>query len=251
MKKLVIANWKMNPENIKDAKKIFADLKKKNLKIKKTIPVICPPFTYLDEISGSYRGSAYKFGAQDVSDKKDGEQTGEISIEMLKNLKCQYVIVGHAERRALGEDNETVSLKTKAVIDSGLKAVVCVGENDRDHGGSYLRFIEEELHESLSKIKKDKTKNLVIAYEPIWAVGKGHDAISGHELHQISLFIRKVLVGIYGKKIGMNVPVIYGGSVDADNSEEIINTGEVDGLLVGRASLNPHVFADILKELEK
>jgi len=169
---------------------------------------------------------------------------------MLKDLRCEYIIVGHSERRAIGDSDLIVAEKVSKTIEAGMKAVLCVGEKDRDHGGEYLRQLEEQIHHSLAKLNKKKFSGLIVAYEPIWAVGKGHEAIDGHALHQITLFIKKVLVDIFGKKVGMNVPILYGGSVDADNCKEIMDYGAVDGLLVGRASLNPHVFADIIRIIE-
>lgn len=249
-KKLIVANWKMNPDSTKEAKQIFNNLKKKNLSIKKTIPVICPPYLYESALSLSYRGNKFKFGFQDIHFKSDGQSTGEISTEMAKNSKVEYVIVGHSERRENGEDNKTVSLKMKKVIDSGLKAILCIGEEKRDQHGEYLRFIEEQLVESLMTIPRSKVSKLIVAYEPLWAIGKGKKSMSSSDLHQMNIFIKKILVSIYGKKIAFNIPILYGGSVDADNAKQIIEEGNVDGLLVGRASLNSHVFADILKSLE-
>ncbi len=250
-KKIIIANWKMNPETLSDAKKIFSDLKRKNIRPKKTEIVLCPPSIYLSELAANYRGQTYSFGSQDVHWKKSGEYTGEISTAMLEDLKTKWVIVGHAERRALGENNQVVASKAKRVIEDGMKALVCIGESQRDEHGQFLRFIEAQVRESLSLIPKTKIENLAIAYEPIWAIGKGKKPPTGHELHQVSLFIRKILSSIYDRKIGMSLPILYGGSVDDSNCRELIEIGNVDGLLVGRASLNPHIFADIIKELEK
>lgn len=248
-KKLIIANWKMNPDNFHDAKKIFDDLKRKKLRTKKSVAVICPPPLFLGELVRNYRGNQFLFGAQDVSYTQGTESTGEISAEMLKNLGVKYVIIGHAERRELGETDETVSMKIKRVMDLGLTPIVCIGEPERDADGEYLRFLEEEIRGSLSGIQKNKVNKIVIAYEPVWTIGKGSAAMSGNDLHQMTIFIKKILNQIYDKKVAMQIPILYGGSVDDENVSEIINGGQVDGLLIGRASLNPHVFADILKAI--
>lgn len=250
-KKIIIANWKMNPDTMQDAKKIFSDLKNKKLNPKKAKVVICPPSVYLAELSMNYRGQAFSFGAQDVFWSDKGEHTGEISTEMLKNLRADWVIVGHAEKRAIGENDQMVATKAKRVIDEGMKAVVCIGEPHRDDHGQFLRFIENQLRDSLSLISKKKTDNLVIAYEPVWAIGKGKKPPTSHELHQISLFIKKILSSIYNREIAMSIPIIYGGSVDEENCRELVDIGNVNGLLVGRASLNPHIFSNIIKELDK
>lgn len=250
-KKLIVANWKMNPASLKEAKRIFDILKKKNISVRKTIPVICPPFLYEGDLAMGYRGGKFRFGLQDVHFQNDGQSTGEISTEMAKNSRADFVIVGHSERRENGETDKVVSMKLRQSIDSGLVAILCVGEKERDNDGNYLRFVEEQLKESLLSVSKNKVSKLVVAYEPIWAIGKNKKAIGLHELHQMIIFIRKILVEIYGKKLAMDIPILYGGSVDADNAREILDETQINGLLVGRASLNPHVFGDILKEAEK
>lgn len=246
-KKLIVANWKMNPSSLKEAKKIFTTLKKKNFNDKKVIPVICPPYLFENELAQSYRGSKFTFGFQDVHYKNDEKSTGEISIEMAKNSKVEYVILGHSERRALGETDETISVKMKEVIKAGLTPILCVGEKERDESGHYLRFVEQQIFNSLQKVAKKDFSKIVIAYEPIWAIGKGKKSMNSYELHQMTIFIKKILNSICNKKVAMEIPILYGGSVDADNSLELVKQGEVDGLLVGRSSLNPHVFGDILK----
>ena len=250
-KKLVVANWKMNPSSLHDARKIFSDLKKKNIKGKKTINVLCPPNIYLGDLANNYSGTKFLFGAQDVSFKKETEATGETSTEILKSFGVHYVIVGHPERRAMGETNEIVAMKLKTAIDADMTPVLCVGEVERDRDGKYLSRIEEQIHLSLSKITKKDITKIVIAYEPVWTIGAGKKSIPSTEIHQMSLFVRKVLSKIYNRKDAMNVPILYGGSVDAENAQEIVDLGEVDGLLIGRASLNQFVFLDILKVLNK
>jgi triosephosphate isomerase len=245
-KKLIVGNWKMNPETVREARKIFADIKKKRLILKKSIAVVCPPVIFLNTLSEKYSGNL-KFGVQDVTWRTETESTGEISTEMVLDSKAQYAIIGHAERREVGDTNEIITEKLKKVLSDGLIPVFCVGEKERDNHGDYLRFVEKQLFDSLSKIKKSNIEKVVIAYEPLWAIGKGKRSVTPYEIHQMVIFIKKHLVSIFGKDVGMNVPILYGGSVDADNCHEIINEGMVDGLLVGRASLNPHVFTDIIK----
>jgi len=248
-RKLIVANWKMNPIDLKEAIKIFAVLKRVDLKKVKDTIVICPPDTYLADFSLKYKGGKFKFGAQDVSVSNNPESTGEISAEMLRNLKAEYVIVGHSERRALGETNHVVAKKIRNAIDKGLKVILCVGEEHRDVNGDYLRFVEKQLFESLEGFNKKNIANLYVAYEPVWAIGKGHASVESNDLHQMNLFIKKVLVSIFDRKIGLSVPIIYGGSVDEENAKQLIEAGEVEGLLIGRASLNPYVFTKILKSL--
>ena len=248
-KKLIVANWKMNPESLKEAKKLFDAIKKKNFNTKKLISVICPPYLFESDLALNYRGDKYKFGLQDIHFMSDDNSTGEISTEMAKNSKVEYVIIGHSERRENGETNEIVSSKIKKVIEAGLIPIVCIGEVERDEHGSYLRFIEKQIFESLYGISKIKLAKIVIVYEPVWTIGKGKKSMDSHEIHQMTIFIKKILINLVGKKMAMEIPILYGGSVDSDNCSEIVEMGEVDGLLVGRSSLNPHIFGDILKVL--
>jgi triosephosphate isomerase len=248
-KYLIVANWKNYPDSLKEAKKNFNIIKSKKISTKKIVTVICPSVVHLGELARSYRGKNISFGAQNFIYDQKKPHTGEISIPQLNDLGVQYVIVGHAERRAMGEDNELIANKIRGAVDNGIMPILCVGEIKRDSSGEYLKYVERELIESLAKIDKKNLDKIVIAYEPIWAIGKGKKAISPHEIHQMVIFIKKVLVSRFDKKIAMSVPVIYGGSVDPDNCEEILGDGEVRGLLIGRASVNPYSFVDILKSV--
>jgi triosephosphate isomerase len=250
---IVIANWKMNPHDMKEAKKLFTGIKKVSAKIPSNVQaVICPPLIYLADLAKSYCGNKIKFGAQNASihSNKISESTGEISAEMLKDVGVKYILIGHSERRELGETNEIISKKIEQVLGARLTPVLCVGEKERDYTGDYLRFIEEQLYESLAEVPKSKIKNILIAYEPVWAIGQGHNAMSGHELHQMTIFIKKVLSKIYDKKTAMSVKILYGGSVDEENAKQILEEGEVNGLLVGRASLDYYAFGDLLARLK-
>lgn len=250
-KKLIIGNWKMNPPTLKDAKKILDTFKKEKYQSKNVTTVMCPPFVYLNELKKSAPGNKIFFGAQDVFWEKEGARTGEISVEMLKDVGARFVILGHSERRALGENNEMVSQKVKVALKAGLHVVLCVGEPERDEHGHHLRFIDEEIKESLRGITKPFIKNLSVAYEPIWTIGKGKQAMTPDDIHRMSLFVRKKLISIYGRKLGGDIPIIYGGSANSDNAHDIVYEGEVEGLLVGRASLNPHEFAKIIDSVSK
>ena len=248
-KKLIVANWKMNPESLKEAKKLFNAIKSKNFNTKKLISVICPPYLFESDLALNYSGGKYKFGFQDIHFDSDNKSTGEVSTEMAKNSKVEYVILGHSERRENGETNEIVANKIKKTIDAGLTPIICIGENERDEHGNYLRFVEKQIFESLARLSKVNLSKIVIVYEPVWTIGKGKRSMDSHEIHQMTIFIKKILVNLVGKSVAMNIPILYGGSVDADNSKEIVEMGEVDGLLVGRSSLNSHAFGDILKNL--
>lgn len=248
-KALIVANWKNTPDSYREAKKNFDLIKKTKINSKKITTVICPSVLHLPEIKKSYSGTVYNFGSQNVHFAEKKPRTGEISLDQLKDLGIQYCIVGHADRRALGEDNFIVAEKVAGLIDNNITPILCVGEIERDTQGEYLRFVEQQLIESLSKIKKSNLDKIVIAYEPVWAIGTGKKSITTHEIHQMVIFIKKILTSKFDKKIAMNMAILYGGSVDPENAKDIMSNGEVRGLLIGRASANPHSFNEILKSI--
>lgn len=246
--RLIVANWKMNPETSSEAVKLFEEIKSISTKLKKVDTVIAPPSLFIEALTSKYRGTKISFAAQNVHFDKKGSYTGEISVLMLQDLKVSYVIIGHSERRALGESNELIHKKVKAVLSSGLNAILCIGESERDPSANYLSFLKEELVVALGSISKAQLKNLVIAYEPLWAIGKSKDdAMKPEQVHEMVIFIRKTLVEKFGKSVAMSVPVLYGGSVEPDNAELLLKHGEISGFLVGHASLNSESFGEILK----
>jgi len=250
MNKLLIANWKMNPSSEKDAKNLIKDYVKKITTSKGIDVVACPPFPYISTARNQYKGTKISLGAQDVFYENKGSYTGEVSVETLKDLKVTHVILGHSERRALGETNSDVSKKTKACIKSGIIPIVCIGEKTRSDDGEYLKHIQIELIESLDGVSRNDISKIVIAYEPIWAIGKSKP-MSGHEMHQMSLYIRKVLVKKYGKNIVNKIRVIYGGSINDSNAHDMLDNGNVDGLIIGRASLDPSQVFSLIKLIGK
>ena len=241
----------MNPFSTKEAVGILNGVKKTVAKLKKTQVVVCPPFVYFNNIQKKIGKSANLFfGAQNSFWEIEGSFTGEVSPEMIKNYGGAYVILGHSERRALGETDEMVSKKTLACLKTGLKAVVCVGEKIRDEQGNYLAFLRDEIRNSLNKVQKRFLRNLIIAYEPIWAIGKKDaDAMLPADIRETAIYIKKILSEIYGNEIAVAVPILYGGSVGGENASDIIKDGGVNGLLVGHQSLKPESFSEILKSV--
>lgn len=242
----------MNPFSAKEAVGILNGVKKTVAKLKKTQTVICPPFVYFNDLRKSIGKSANLFlGAQNSFWEIEGAFTGEVSPEMIKNYGGAYVILGHSERRALGETDEMVSKKTVVCLKTGLKTVVCVGEKIRDEQGNYLGFLRNEIRDSLNKVQKRFLKNLIIAYEPIWAIGKKDtEAMLPADIRETAIYIKKILSEIYGQESALAVPILYGGSVGGKNAGDIIKNGGVDGLLVGHQSLKPENFSEILKSVE-
>ncbi len=250
-KKIIIGNWKMNPLSLKEAEKLFIDIVKSVSDIEKAEIVICPPLLYLEKIKSA--GSRFKrifIGAQDTFWGDTGAYTGEVSGEMLYNIGAKYVIVGHSERRAIGESNNDVNKKVKAALGSGLIPILCVGENERNEDHTYLNFVKLQVEECLNGISKNSLSKIIIAYEPIWAIGKGAHPATVAEFHEMNIFIRKILSDKFGVKNVVNVRIIYGGSVDDKNAEDFIKDNKTDGFLLGRASLNPKKFYKITKICE-
>lgn len=249
-KKLVVANWKMNPLSLVEAKSIGKSIKLHSKNFQSQI-VICPPFIYLKDLQSLIVKEKIALGAQDIHVEPKGAFTGEISAEMVSGIGASYVIIGHSERRALGETNEFVSKKIAAALRANLAVILCVGEKERDDHGEYLTFLKEEISASLRGISKKFASKISIAYEPIWAIGKGHEAMTPHDIHQMSIFIRKHLIHVYNSVAASEIKIIYGGSVDSGNAYAIVHEGEVDGLLVGRDSLNGKDFSAIVQEVDK
>jgi triosephosphate isomerase (TIM) len=250
-KKIIIGNWKMNPVSRREAREIVSGIKKTVASLRKTTVVLCPPVIYLENLIGKKPGKTL-FGAQDVYWEEKGAHTGNISPLMLKEAGADYVIIGHSERRASGEVGEIINRKIKAAMKAGLKVVLCVGEKDRDAHGHYLKVLEAQLKEALIKIPPRLVDQLIIAYEPVWAIGKDAIGVETPDgfMHN-AIFIRKILSKIINKKQAMTVPVLYGGSADAKNTESFLREGGADGLLVGRASLSAKDFGEILKIAEQ
>ncbi len=248
---LVIANWKMNPQTVSVAKRLASDIKKDLARIDSVEVVLAPPAPFLSVVEEVRNGSKkFKLGAQNVHWEKLGAKTGEVSVLMLAGFGVSHVIVGHSERRAAGETNTEVNKKVRAVLKAGMTAVVCVGENKRDHAGHYLNVVEGQVREACAGLPKAKLSDLVIAYEPVWAIsegdGKGQTATPG-DAYEMKLFIRKVLSDIYGRNDAERVRVLYGGSVNGKNAESLTKEGMVDGFLVGGASLRAPEFIQIIK----
>jgi triosephosphate isomerase len=247
MQKYVVANWKMNPQKTVEAKKVFTGTKKGAHKVKGVEVVVCPPYVFLPELAKELKSTKVKLGVQDIFYKDKGAFTGEVSADMVKGYKATYAILGHSERRELGEDNELVADKVESAIVNGFAAVLCVGERERNDDGQYYQFVGEEIRSAIARLKRKDLAKLVIAYEPIWAIGKSADeAMQPGDLFEMVLFIRKILTEKFGRAPAGRIPILYGGSVKADNTEAFIQQGGVDGLLVGSASLDPKEFTNII-----
>lgn len=243
MKLLVVANWKMNPLSLAEARKLFNLENKRTRRFKRVEVVICPPFIYLPFLEAK--------GAQDCFWKERGAFTGEVSAKMLKNFGVKYVILGHSERRKyLDETDEMVNKKIKAVLEAGLKPILCVSSKKR--GEAARKEMKVQMKKDLVGIKKSEIKNIVITYEPIWAISttKGSIVATPENTKEGAILIRKNLVELFGSVDAQKVKVIYGGSVDSTNIQGFIEKAEMDGVLIGAASLRPDDFIAAVQKID-
>lgn len=247
-KKIVVANWKMNPSIYGEAEKLFLDLLPTIKATRKVKVVICPPFVWLTDLSHKYKKSV-AFGAQNVFWEAGGAYTGEVSPPMLKSSGVSYVIIGHSERRIyLAETDEMINKKLRAVLEIGLIPILCIGEEGKNSEG-VSAVVGEQLEKALAGIRKNLVKKLIVAYEPIWAISAtpGAKPDTPDNAFRVSIFIRKILAGLYGRKMAGEIKVIYGGSVNAKNIFSFLQDGKMEGVLVGGASLKPEEFSKIVK----
>ena len=248
-RKIIIANWKMNPSSLKEAEKLFNDVVKNVSLVKNTEIVICPPSLYLEKLRKVSKKVI--IGAQDAFWEDTGAFTGEVSVEMLYNLGVRYVILGHSERRALGETNEDINKKIKSALAVGLRPILCVGESVRDESHDYFNLIKTQIEICLAGVSKNSTAKIIIAYEPIWAISttpNRRDATI-EDSQEMAIFIRKILFDKFNKE-STRIRILYGGSVNEKTADEFLRNGGVDGLLVGRASLDAKKFGLIVKICE-
>lgn len=248
-KKIIIANWKMNPTTSKEANTLLKDIFKDLKNIKNTDIVFCPPFIYLESLKKIVK--KYSLGSQNLYSQEKGAYTGETSYKMLENLGVKYSILGHSERRAEGETNNTINQKLKSLTKSPIIPILCIGEKERDSNHEYVNFLQNQILESTEGLNKKVLEKLIIAYEPVWAIGK--DATreaTPEEFLEIKILIKKILSLKFGAKNINNIRIIYGGSVDDKNIAGFLNIGESDGFLVGRASLDSKKFLKIANYVE-
>ena len=245
-KKIVAGNWKMN-KNATEAVDFINELKAQNLS-KDVDVVVCPTFVCLPAAVEAAKGSAVKVGAQNIHWADNGAYTGEISGEMLKNIGVEYVIIGHSERRQyFGETDETVNNRLKAALKYDLIPIVCVGEllEERENGTTN-EVLERQTVGALKDIAVTDVSNMVIAYEPVWAIGTGKTA-SSDDSNDACKFIRSIVEKLYNKEVADKVRIQYGGSVKPSNANELFTTSDIDGGLVGGASLKTDDFTAIVK----
>jgi len=247
---LVVGNWKMNPTNLGAAKKLFIEVRKRlRHHPKNTDVVIAPPFPFISEMERLSPSKRIELAAQDVFFETSGAHTGEVSVPMLKSVGCEYVIAGHSEMRASGESDHDIYRDIKAVLKSRMTVIVCIGEKTRDSQGNYFSVVEAQIRSAIRDVPQAKLKQVVVAYEPVWAIGTGKHA-TPEDVEEMKLFIQKILADNYNRSAAMKVRILYGGSVKKNNSLELLERGKVDGFLIGGASLKAAEFSEIVKTTE-
>ena len=246
-KPIVAANWKMY-KTPQEGVHFISELNNLLLDKEKPSIIFCPPFTSLFHMNEMISDLDISLGAQNVYFEKDGAFTGEISMDMLKSCGVQYVIVGHSERRHIfNESNKDTNKKLQTVLENDIVPILCVGEKleDRESGNTRM-ILMEQLKDGLVGINKDMIDRMIIAYEPVWAIGTGVNALPS-QVEESHAMIWEILLELYDNNIKNNIPILYGGSVKPDNSEELIRTNGVDGFLIGGASLNLDMFSKIIE----
>src|SRR5438045_2107863 len=247
-RKLIVAgNWKMN-KTVAEALDLVSDLKIELVNIKEVDIIVCPPFTALGEVSKAILDSNIRLGAQNMSEHNVGAFTGEIAAVMLKEFSVRYVILGHSERRQYQrESDELIAKKAAAVHAASLKPIICVGETLAEReAGHTEKVLETQVRGSLAGLNKDQMGESILAYEPVWAIGTGKTA-STSQAQEAHAFIRRLVAKIFDEPVARRVRIQYGGSVKPSNARELMSQSDVDGALVGGASLEDRSFSDIVK----
>ncbi len=240
---LIVGNWKLYPKTKKDALDL-ARAVSRGKSSTRTEVVIAPPYPYLAAFP---KMAGVSLGAQDVFWESEGAYTGEVSAPMLREVGVKYVIIGHSERRGyLGETDEMIGKKVRHAVSNKLIPVLCVGEQKRDHDGAFFGIIKSQVETGLAWLKKGEISRVVVAYEPVWAIGSKKPA-RPQDANEAALFIKKTIAQRVGPKAGRAMRVLYGGSVDSKNAESFLREREIGGFLVGGASKDAKEFLGIIK----
>jgi triosephosphate isomerase (TIM) len=244
---LIAGNWKMN-KTVEEAVDLVRQLKSATAGVEGVEVAIAPPFTALQAVKKEIQGSSIRLAAQNVFWEEKGAYTGEISPLMLREIGCDYVIVGHSERRQLfGETDETVNRRLRAVLGQGMKPILCIGETlqERESGGTFS-VIERQVEGGLRGLRESEIGKIVVAYEPVWAIGTGKTA-TPEQAEEVHRFIRGKLEGLYSRPMAEQIRVQYGGSVTPENVKGLMAQTDIDGALVGGASLKSESFSKIVR----
>ncbi|MEW6027209.1 MAG: triose-phosphate isomerase [Planctomycetota bacterium] len=242
----IAGNWKMNT-GLEEALNLSAGIRDGLKGLSGREAALCPPYVYVAAVRDALKGSEIRLGAQNGYFQPQGAFTGEVSFAMLKDIGCEYAIIGHSERRQIfKEDNDVINKKIKAALAAGLKPIFCVGELlEERQENTTERVIRHQVEAGLDDISSDNFQNIIVAYEPVWAIGTGKNA-TPEQAQEVHSFIRKLLAHLSGETVARDMRIIYGGSVKADNIEALSAQEDIDGALVGGASLNAESFIKIV-----
>ncbi len=246
-KKLIAGNWKMNKTSA-DASTLVQEIVAEVGRVTDVDILVCPPFTSLESAGKLLEGSNVKLGAQNMHHEASGAYTGEISASMLRSTFATYVILGHSERRTyFAENDKFVNQKVLAALKNQLKPVLCVGETlaERESGAT-LKVVQTQLEGALEGVSKEQATSVVVAYEPVWAIGTGKVATT-EQAQEVHAFIRSLLVKLFGDAIAQKVRILYGGSMKPSNAPELLAQKDIDGGLIGGASLESRSFVELVK----
>ena len=246
MQRLIVGNWKLYVKSLADGRKLLKEIDKKFPRGVKTNVAICPPNAFGVALHETYKGKRIEFGAQDVFWETEGPHTGMISPVSVKESGMKYTIVGHAERRALGDTNEIVAKKAVAAYDAGLHVILCVGELERDQDGGHFTHLAKDVTQSIARLDPSSVSRLTIAYEPVWAIG-APEAPHPRVAEESIVFIRKTIANLWGRERALKIRIIYGGAVDSISAPKFAEHSSIQGLLIGRASVNAEEFSKIIK----
>lgn len=245
---IIAANWKAYVVDLEKAKQLLATSKKLARTYKGTI-VLAPPTPLLGALASGNK-SKVAFAAQDVSLTTGGAHTGEVLASMYATVGARYAIVGHSERRAAGDTNAVVVEKIRHILACGLTPILCIGEQEHDAEGRYLAFVREEITTALSSFTQKERSQFILAYEPIWAIGKSSSAaMDPNDLTEMVLYIRKVLAELIPGKAATRIPILYGGSVEPTNILDLARSTHIDGFLIGHASVDVATFTALIKAI--
>jgi len=246
-KKLIAGNWKMN-KTAADGAALTTEILAAIGRETSVDVVLCPPFTALESVGRALDGQALKLGAQNMHPEKNGAFTGEVSAEMLRGLFVTYVILGHSERRTyFGDTDAFVNKKTLAALANQLKPILCVGETLAEReGGSTLAVVQKQLEGGLVGVTAEQLTSVVIAYEPVWAIGTGKVATTA-QAQEVHAYIRELLTKLYGAPLAQKVRILYGGSMKPSNAPELLAQKDIDGGLIGGAALEAKSFVELVK----
>ena len=242
---LIVGNWKLNPTSLTEATTLIAGIAKKYKPFEGTKVAVAPSYVHMTEVAKKIGKKSIALAAQTVSAEPLGPFTGEVSAMQLRDLKTEYVIIGHSERRAMGETDEVVQKKILAALKCNLTPVVCIGEKERDSKGDFFSFVEKQVRSVVAVLPAASVKKLVLAYEPIWAIGTGKTATAA-DVKEMQLFLFTVLTKLFDRPTAQKVTLLYGGSVKADNALQLHKEGGMNGFLVGGASLKADDFIQII-----